>query len=254
MRVFRLLVRGTFLVENLITLYRFEQLPKVENGNQRVVCLLPWSFQNKDEQRWKTSMLTMHWPGAHWDTRTRVTEEAKPQVWGETPWNTDSPGLTDAPLSQTIPASSAIPIPLRLHRACRHTSSRASLSGKRSRMATRRGTAPRRNNSSCCLAEGDKRTTLLMAQSSGFLNQTAVYKKSEYCKRGINCKNLSGDNCNCLPLLTAVIRHSWDGPSSVKEQFLVWTCQHRQQSHNQACVTKTFTNHSWQEIEKKKWT
>lgn len=154
-RVFRLLVLGTFLVENRITLSRFEQLPKPENGNQRAVRLFPWRVQKDEEQRWKTSMLTAYWPGAHWDTHTRVTEEAKPQLWGETPWNTDSPGLTDAPRSQTIPASSATPIPLRLQRARRHSSSRAPLSGKRSRMAMRRGTAPRRRSCSCSLAERD---------------------------------------------------------------------------------------------------
>lgn len=168
MRVLRLLVRGTFLVENLITLYRFEQLPKLENWNQRAARLLPWRFQNDEEQRWKTSMLTAYWPGADWDTRTRVTEDAKPQVWGEMPWNTDSPGLTDAPFSQTMPASSATPIPLRLHRACKHTSSKASSFGKRSRMATRRGTAPRHNSSSCCLAEGDKSARQSISHNSSF--------------------------------------------------------------------------------------
>lgn len=151
-RVFRLFVRGMFLVENLITFNIFEQLPKLKNGNQCTARLFPWRFQKEEEQRWKSSMLTMYWPGPHWETRTNVTEEAKPQVWGETPWNTHSPGLKGAPLSQIIPASSATAMPLRLQRAMRHTSSRASLSGKRSKMATRRGTAPRRSSSSCCLA------------------------------------------------------------------------------------------------------
>lgn len=156
-RVFRLLVLGLFLVENLITLYRLEQLPRLEKGNHRALRLFPWRLQKEDEQRWKTSMLTEYWPGAHWVTHTRVTEEAKPQLWGDTPWNTDSPGLTEDPLSQTIPASSDTPIPLRLHRACRQTSSRGSFSGKRSRMETRRGTAPWRSNCSWSLAEGDRR-------------------------------------------------------------------------------------------------
>lgn len=156
MRIFRLLVRGTFLIENLTTLHRFEQLPKLENGNQRGVRLFPWRLQKEEEQRWKTSMLTAYWPGAHCDTHTIITEEAKPQVRGETPWKTHCPGRTDAPLSQTMPASSATPIPLRLQRARRHTSSRASSSGKRSRTATSRGTAPRRSKSCCSLAGGDK--------------------------------------------------------------------------------------------------
>lgn len=160
-RVFRLFVRGIFLVENLSSLYKFEQLPKLEKGDQWAVRLFPWRFQKEDEQRWKTSMLTAYWPGPHWDTRTRVTEESKPQVWGETPWNTDSPGLTDAPLSHTLPASSANPIPLMLQRAWRHTSPRASLSGNWSRMATRRGTAPWRSNSCCSLAEGESEHWIL---------------------------------------------------------------------------------------------
>lgn len=157
MRVLRLLVRGIFLVENLITLYKFE-FAKLENGNQRAVRLFPWRFQKDEEQRWKASMFTAYWPGAHWDTHTKVTDEAKPQVWGETPWKTDSPGLTVTPLSQTMPASSATPMPLRLQRAWRHTSSRASSSGERSKMATRRGTAPWRSSSSCSLAEGNRGT------------------------------------------------------------------------------------------------
>lgn len=161
-RVFRLFVRGMFLVENFISLKKLEQLPTLKKGNQPVARLFPWRFQKDEEQRWKFSMLTKNWPGPHWETRTRITEKAKPQVWGETPWNTDSPGLRDGPLSQVIPASSAIPMPLTLQSALRHTSSRTSLSVYLSRMATRRGTAPLRSNSSCCLAEEKKKHSILM--------------------------------------------------------------------------------------------
>lgn len=154
--VLRLLVRGESPVENFIPLYRLEQLLKLKKGNQRAFRLLLWKLQKEGEQRWNASILTMYWPGAHWDTCTSVTEETKPQVWGDVPWNTDSPGLTETRRSQTTRASSATPIPLRLHRAWRHSSSRASVSGKRSRMATSRGTAPRRSNWSCSFAEGDR--------------------------------------------------------------------------------------------------
>lgn len=51
-------------------------------------------------------------------------------------------------------------------------------------------------------------------------------------------------------LLTAVIRHAWDGSCGVKEQFLVCTGQHRQQGRNQTRVAETFANHSWQGAEK----
>lgn len=152
-RVFRLFVLGIFFAGALRNWYRLEQAPKPENGDQPAVALFPCSSQKEDEHRWKTSKLTAYWPDAHWDTHTWITEEAKPQVCGDTPWNTVSPGFTDTPLSHTIPASSATPIPPRLHRAWRHTSSRASFSGKQSRMATRRGTTPWRSSSSCCLTE-----------------------------------------------------------------------------------------------------
>ncbi|TNN40928.1 hypothetical protein EYF80_048896 [Liparis tanakae] len=59
-RAFRLLVGGTFLMENLISWHRSEQLPKLKNGNQRAVRLLPWRLQKEAEQRWKTSTLTAY--------------------------------------------------------------------------------------------------------------------------------------------------------------------------------------------------
>lgn len=85
---------------------------------------------------------------------------------GETAWNKDSPGLAETPLSQIRPASSANPIPLRLHRARRQASS---VAGNRSRTATRRGTAPWRSRSSCSLAEEEKSATSPL--HGGFRNE-----------------------------------------------------------------------------------
>lgn len=60
---------------------------------------------------------------------------------------------------------------------------------------------------------------------------------------------LDCDENTLYRILTAIIRHAWDGPRCVKKQLLVWAGQHRQHSRNQAGVTKAFTNHSWWETD-----